>query len=194
VTSEAAQSGAFGVRLVRTGGKRNDIILAPLHRLLVLPGEPLTVLVRARGTAADAASLQLSWYNDTIGASQAHTTVPLAVGHDWASLRIDTVVPGNAVAVGLFIRLAPLDLARVQLDIDNVDLIVWHHPSPAPECGYVRFGEQAPVGDLKALAMDMPGTGDVREQPSWIQAESLPVPTQAPLPAGPANGGWGSVE
>jgi hypothetical protein len=67
--ADAAATGRFGVRLKRAGGDSQEITLTPLHRLLVRAGDPISILLRARGTRGADATLQMSWYNDTIGTS-----------------------------------------------------------------------------------------------------------------------------
>ena len=148
-----------------------------------------------RGTAVKGASLQMSWYNDTLGPSQAQTLLPLPVERDWRTLRIDLVVPEHGVAAGLFLRLAPSNLARASIDIDNVAVVVWHAAGTRAACGYVRFDAGAPTGSLAVSTTMLPGAPDAdRPSAGWITAEILPVATAAPLPPGPVDGGWGTVE
>ena len=194
VMPEAAATGSYGVRLSRTGGKKEDIILAPLHRLLVKPGERLTVMLEVRGNAPDAASVQLSWYNDTTGASQEQTTVALPVEAGWRTMRIDVTVPKNAIAAGLYIRLAPQDLARVEMDVDDVSLIGWHAASATSACDYVRFDTATKVPPVQLQVTTMPGATEPTPHPAWTSADVLPVAPAAPLPPGPPDSGWGATE
>ncbi|MDQ3148459.1 MAG: CapA family protein, partial [Chloroflexota bacterium] len=98
LVADAAATGRFGVRLKRAGGDSQEIILTPLHRLLVRAGDPISVLLAARGTRGADATLQMSWYNDTIGPSQQQTIVDLPVTDEWQTFRVDLQVPENGVA------------------------------------------------------------------------------------------------
>jgi hypothetical protein len=191
---QAAANGAYGVRLTRTGGKRDDIILTPRHRLLVKPGEQVTILLKLRGNAANAASAQLSWYNDTKGTSQEQTIVPLPVESDWRTLRIDVTVPQHAVAAGLYIRLAPQRLARVEMDIDDISWIGWHEAGSMAACDYARFNATTQLPALDLQLTTMPGPGNATPDPTWISADVLPVARPEPLSPGPPDSGWGSTE
>jgi poly-gamma-glutamate synthesis protein (capsule biosynthesis protein) len=79
--SDAARDSARGVLLHRADRHAADVLLNPLHRILVRPGDRLTLLVDHRSLfGTPDAAVQLSWYNDTIGASQQQTTVRLPGG------------------------------------------------------------------------------------------------------------------
>jgi poly-gamma-glutamate synthesis protein (capsule biosynthesis protein) len=194
LVSEAAASGSFGVRLSRTGGKKDDIVLAPLHRLLVKAGQPLTVMLKVRGSASGAASLQLSWYNDTIGSSQEQTTVVLPVESEWRLLRVDVTVPKNAIATGLYIRLAPQDLARVEMDVDDVSLISWDAATVTQACDFARFDSAAKMSSTPLTVTAMPGARNSAAHPEWISSAPLPLKPADALPPGPPDSGWGSTE
>jgi poly-gamma-glutamate synthesis protein (capsule biosynthesis protein) len=193
VTPDAAASGAFGVRLERTGSNRQDVVLSPLHRLLVQPGDPITVLLTVRATGVANASLQLSWYNDTKGPSQAQSVVSLPATSSWQTMRLDMTVPDHSVAVAPTIRLAPPLGNRGSIDVDDVRTIVWHRPTAAPACQYVRFTDSSAIDALVATVASLPG-GTPAPAPGWIAGLTLladPVPA---LPAGPVDSGWGPSE
>jgi len=172
--SAAAYRGARGVRLRRSGAARDDMLLTPVHRILVRSGEDLTLLLRHRvvGGRADA-TLQLSWYNDTKGPSQQRSLVRLPRAKAWQAIRIDVRAPRNAVAVQPFVRLAPPNLSLAIVDIDDVRLIGWSEPG----CGYVRGRSVISQRALPPLSAT----------PLIEPVNVAPTPFEVPgdLPAGP---------
>jgi hypothetical protein len=192
LTGDAAAHGRLGVRLARAGGDSEDIVLTPLHRLLIQPGDEITVLLSARGTDEAASTLQLSWYNDTIGQSQAQTQLPLPLSTDWQTLRLDTVAPDHAVAVAPYLRLSPPAGNRAWVDLDDVRVIVWHEPTGHPACEWVRYpGGPAPT--LRAFATALPGYR-FSPTPAWVVAAELSAAPASALPPGPVDSGWGTRE
>jgi poly-gamma-glutamate synthesis protein (capsule biosynthesis protein) len=189
---EAAADGALGVRLRRAGGDQSEIVLGPLHRLLVHPGDPVTVLLAARRNGAADASLQLSWYNDTIGPSQEQTVVALPLTGDWQTLRLDVTVPDNGIAVGPYVRLAPQTGSESSIDVDDLRVIVWKPATDLPSCSYVRVADGASAERIRATVPHLPGA-DPEAAPEWVDAVRLEADDAAGLPAGP-DSGWGSTE
>jgi hypothetical protein len=188
-----AEHGDYGVRLVRTGGDSQDILLAPLHRLLVREGEQMSLFVAARGSSEAAGSAQLSWYNDTVGPSEEQSVVALALTGEWQTFRIDFTVPENGVAAGLYIRLAPPPANESSMDIDNVRTVVWREASRRPACEYLRLKDAAQADKLRATATRFLGD-DAAPHPDWAGGIPLTVDPVVPLPPGPADGGWGDTE
>jgi poly-gamma-glutamate synthesis protein (capsule biosynthesis protein) len=136
----AAYRGARGVRLRRSGANEDDVLLTPLHRILVEPGQRLSFVLHHRAVQGPAdGALQLSWYNDTKGGSQERSVLPLPRERDWTATRVDVRVPAGAVAVQPFIRLAPPDFSLAVMDVDDVRLIDRQEPG----CG-VPGGEALP--------------------------------------------------
>jgi poly-gamma-glutamate synthesis protein (capsule biosynthesis protein) len=173
--SDAGHDSPNGVLLHRSDAHSEDVVLNPLHRILVRRGDRLTLLVDHRRLfGAPHATVQLSWYNDTRGASQEQTIVPLPTGSGWTTSRMDVTVPRHAVAVLPFIRLQPPDDGVSQLAVDNVRLIDWDQPG----CDYLRAGGRIRQATLKpedgAEASGVP-----------VTATALPVPAPAALPRGP---------
>jgi hypothetical protein len=134
----AAHEGRTGILLHRASSEVSDVILMPLHRSLVGEGDRLTLLVDLRSLHGDpAAALQLSWYNDTRGPSQARTRVAVPVTAGWESWRVDVVVPRNAVAARPLVRLRPPGHGVSQLAVDNVRLVDWDRAG----CDYAQDGQ-----------------------------------------------------
>jgi poly-gamma-glutamate synthesis protein (capsule biosynthesis protein) len=182
VISGSDGGGSAFVRLRRSGANDQDVVLSPLHRILVDAGRPLSFLANLRGSAT-VATLQLSWYNDLKGASVAQTVVDLPVTTGWSTVRLDTDVPANAVAVGLFIRLSPPGAQRVEVDLDDVRMIEWRAPSAAPACEDVLLGPDGGGPALHLVTSALPGLVD-RPSPVTIAATLLKADTPPPLPVG----------
>ncbi len=130
VGSSYAYEGNQGARIQRKNGDRADAVLTPLHRIPVEPGQELSVTGMVRADANADLSLQLGWYPDMKGPSVTQTTVPINVlsGNEWVPFRADVTVPENAVAIGLFLRLAPPsseEAVGTKADFDNVRIIEW---------------------------------------------------------------------
>lgn len=191
---DAASAGSTGVRMARTAGDADDIVLSPDHRVLVTPGQPLTAMLDVRGTHGPEAVLQLSWYNDTRGASQAQTIIDLDPGESWHTVRADVVVPANAVAVGYLVRLAPPASARATLDVDNALLIGWGHRGPGPGCDYGRLS----VGSADAShveLVDLTSPYDAEDpRPRWIVARTIDAAVPDGIPPGPSDSPWQGME
>ncbi len=122
-----AFEGQAGVRLERGAGSRSETILTPLHRILVQPGTQLSVVGMVRASEGTASSVRLGWYPATQGPSNSETVQPVAIEapNTWQPFRLDVTVPPDAVAVGLFLRLSPVEHGNVTADFDNIRLIEW---------------------------------------------------------------------
>jgi poly-gamma-glutamate capsule biosynthesis protein CapA/YwtB (metallophosphatase superfamily) len=190
---EAAARGELGVRLTRAGADSQDIVLTPLHRLLVRPGDPVTILVTIRATREAQASLQLSWYNDTIGPSQAQSVLALPATTDFQTMRVETRVPDNAIALEPYVRLAPPIGNRGWIDVDDMGVITWQIPSGRPACDYVRLASEASSGLLRASVTSLPGDPRI-VAPQWVAGVTLSTEPEPALPPGPNDGGWGTTE
>lgn len=151
IGSEYAYEGNAGVRLRRLFSDSQDLVLAPKHRILIRPGQKLSVIgkIRTNGNV----TLQLSWYQDTKGPSATQTVQTDLVARDnaWQSFRVDAVAPDfpdvddseNQLplkpAVGLFLRLSPPGRDRATADFDNIRLIAWEEPETAPSLQHDYF-------------------------------------------------------
>ncbi len=126
----AARTGVYGVRLRRSSLHRQPVLLRPLHRIAVQPGERLTVLAWLRGPQGSRPRLQISWYGAWRGASVARVTraITLSSSKRWQPVRLDLQVPNHAVAVSPAIALDPPGFGQQWLDLDDVDLIRWQQP------------------------------------------------------------------
>jgi len=178
-TRDAAWSGDHGVRLRRTAGNRQGILLSPRHRIPIESGDAVTVLLNHRQARGEAvASLQLSWYNDLDGGSQEQTFLPLNPSGEWRPTRLDVTVPDNAVAVGIFIELAPPALGIATLDVDEVSLIGWND---AGACEWLRADDPTTV-DLTLHGFEQ-DVERVEIEPVAIPAEPVtPIPALPPRP------------
>jgi hypothetical protein len=126
----AARSGTYGVRLRRSAMHRQPVLLRPLHRVAVQPGERLTFLAWLRGPAGITPRVQISWYGALRGASVARVTrsIPLPPHRRWQPVRLDLQVPEHVVAVSPAIALDPPGLGQQWLDLDDLDLVRWQQP------------------------------------------------------------------
>ena len=134
VGPESAYDGDFGARLQRDYENSEDVILTPLHRILIEPKEEVSVVGMVRAPTEADVRLQLSWYPDTEGPSSSQTIVPITVRSDntWQSFRVDVTTPANVVAIGLYLRLQPpSDQKTIAADFDNISLIEWAQPNSA---------------------------------------------------------------
>lgn len=178
VDPDAARHGQRGVLLHRGSANTSAVVLTIDHRVLVDPGDQLTLLVstRARYGSPDA-ELRLSWYNDTRGASQAHTVVPLPAEGGWRTTQVDVTVPINAVAVQPFIGLSAPEKGVTQLAVDDVALVDWSQPG----CDYLRGAAVVTHTAIPPLSPDPTLTP--------IDADLVSATTPHRIPPGPPKVG-----
>jgi poly-gamma-glutamate synthesis protein (capsule biosynthesis protein) len=126
----AARRGRFGVRLRRSAVNQQSVLLRPLHRLPVQPGQRLTYLAWVRGNAGAQARLHISWYQGLRGSSVARLTHPIQLQHHWRwqPVRLDLQVPDHVSAMGPAIALDPPVWGLQSIDIDDVELVLWQQP------------------------------------------------------------------
>jgi poly-gamma-glutamate capsule biosynthesis protein CapA/YwtB (metallophosphatase superfamily) len=171
---DAAHDSPSGVLLHRADANIDDVVLNPQHRIPVRPGDRLTLLVDHRALfGAPHASVQLSWYNDSIGQSQQQTTARLPDSSGWTTSRIDVTAPEHTVAVLPIIRLRPPNEGVSQLAVDNVRLIDWDQRG----CDYLRAGGTIRQSTLPPRTREVPGVA--------VTAGLLPVTAPPALPAAP---------
>ena len=155
---EAAAEGALGVRLSQSSGRTKDLLLEPSHRVLVDPGDELTLLLQWRRVLGSPdAALELAWFNDTIGPSSATTTVPFSAdGSAWESVRVDVTAPAEARAVGVRVRVRPPGLGKAVLDVDDVRLVSWSEPGcdALRSTGRIRTSMGPAGGDNEVTVID----------------------------------------
>ena len=177
---DAAATGRQGVLLTRADPNTSDLLLTPLHRVLIRPGDPLTLLVDHRDLfGAPESEVRLSWYNDTQGGSQRQTRVALPRSDSWTTSRIDVTAPKTGVAVQPFVRLTPPTDGVSQLAVDNVRLINWAEPG----CDYVR-------NPSTVTSPNLPPTGSSGKTVP-VNARALATQNVAPLPLVPRGGSDG---
>jgi len=159
LSTDAARQGRFGVRLRRQASQRQPVLLQPLYRLPVRPGQRLSVLAWIRGSPGAQPRLQLSWYGGRRGRSQARLQQPLLLRRPqhWQPLRLDVTVPPHTAALGLAIALDPPRWGQTHLDLDDLALVHWQ----APHLG-LREGPgwlRAPAGGSVCFSKaELPGT------------------------------------
>ena len=181
--TSSASDGSFGVRLQRTGANVSSVVLTPQHRVLVTGGQRLTFLASLRGTPEARLSLDLGWYNDLKGASVARSSVVLPVGADWKSVRVDVVVPQNAISVGVYLAVAPPSgPTHSWVDVDAVRLIAWESPGDGPACEFLLLGDASQVPVLQRVSL--PGTVADRGATVIVTEEPIRAAALLRLPAG----------
>ena len=164
-----------GVRLHRADRHEDDVLLNPIHRVLVGSGDRLTLLVDLRAAfGRPTVTLQLSWYNDTRGGSQAQTIADVPVTSQWRTYRVDIAAPRRTVAVTPYVRLSPPEDDVVQAQVDNVRLINFDEAG----CDYL----DAVTGAVTATRLP-PHAPDV--DPVSVTATELPAQRPRSLPAPP---------
>lgn len=176
VDTDAAHTGRYGALLHRGSANTGDVLLNPEHRVLVQPGDRLTLLVDARARyGAPRPEVRLSWYNDTRGSSQSQTAVTPVVTGNWRTFRVDVKVPPNAVAVQPYVVLPPPSQGVAQLAVDNVALVDWDEPG----CDYV----DGPARVTRTAAPPLSATPEL--EPVDVTPQTVSAP--APLPPGPTT-------
>lgn len=122
---EFAYSGQAGIRLSRSAANKVDAVTTNLHRIPVKPGSRIMICAMFRSSAGAASSIQVSWYEDTLGSSSSQLTKPLIINHigEWQYVQLDTEVPKNVVALQVFLRLSPPKTGTSTTDFDNLRVI-----------------------------------------------------------------------
>ena len=135
-----AYAGEGGLRLYRNQTNADDVTFTHLYRIILdAPGTgmELSLVGKVRARHGANVTLQLSWYPETRGHSSRKTLVPLELSpnEEWQNFRVDAVVPDDAVAVAVYLRLSPPVQGESPTDFDNLRLIAWDPAavSEAPE-------------------------------------------------------------
>jgi poly-gamma-glutamate synthesis protein (capsule biosynthesis protein) len=166
--SAYAYAGNAGVQLRRGVHSSSDVVLTPLHRILVEPGSELSVIGMARSLANATLKLQLSWYPHSEGPSTTKTIEPVIFDTDdmWQSFRFDVSVPVNSSAVGLFFRLQPPLSGFTGVDLDNIRVIEWAAPGSrfSPQYDHIRVTGRGEITVSKDL---LPGR-ELDAIPEWL--------------------------
>lgn len=182
----AAWRGDVGIRLERAGSNSSDVILAPIHRILVTAGTQVSFVAKVRQTGGSAGTVQLNWFNDLRGDSSEQTVLDIPPGEGWQTVRIDVTVPANAIAVLPIVRLGTPNAGRVTLDIDDERLIAWGPAAKATlATDYLRI--HGPV-TFDTVAAALPGWGAPPIPPVMVADGEPPhVAQPGPLPPGPSS-------
>lgn len=177
IRQDAALDGSFGARLRRASSNCSDVFLSPIHRILVDPGTRLSVVGALRSRGGGDVTVQLSWYPDTKGASREQTLVNIPDRQSWKDFIVDTVVPDYAVAVGLYVRLAPPVSGTAAADVDNLAVVAWSDDAPSALHNYLRVTEAPAM--LPLTQGRLPGSASPQAPaPMLVDA----APSQAPPP------------
>jgi len=153
-----AYEGKVGARLQRRGFNESDVVLSPLHRILVETGSELSIVGMMRSRTDVQSSLQISWYSNTNGKSQGKQVKPLVVKQDntWTPFRFDLTVPRNTVALGLFLRLQSPKQGSATVDFDNIRIIKWERKG-VPFSPLYRYVQATGTGKLILRKDFLPG-------------------------------------
>ena len=156
--ADYAYEGKVGARLQRKGFNESEVVLSPLHRILVDSGSELSIVGMVRARKSVQSSLQVSWYSYTKGKSQAQQIQPLVVKQDqtWTPFRLDVRVPSNTVALGLFLKLQPPQQGDDTVDFDNIRIIKWE-PKGMPFSLLYNYVQATETGELILREDFLPG-------------------------------------
>lgn len=127
IGSQFAYEGQSGVRLSRDAAHQIDAVTTNLHRIPIDPTSQITVCGMFRASSGAAPSVQISWYPDLAGpsTSQSVTALKIRTMGTWQYFQIDLQTPANAVALQVFLRLAPPATGSATADFDNLRVIHW---------------------------------------------------------------------
>lgn len=130
LSRDAARTGAYGVRLRRSAFHRQPVLLKPIARIAVQPGDRLSFLAWLRGRSGSTPRLQISWYGALRGASVARLTrsIVLPSSQRWQPVRLDLKVPDHVRAMSPAIALDPPRHGQQWLDVDDLELVHWQQP------------------------------------------------------------------
>lgn len=162
--ADYAYEGKVGARLQRKGFNESEVVLSPLHRILVDSGSELSIVGMVRSRKEVHFSLQVSWYSYTKGKSQAQQIQPLVVKQDqtWTPFRLDVKVPPNTVALGLFLRLQPPKQGEDTVDFDNIRIIKWE-PKGTPFSPLYNYVQATGTGELILRKDFLPGAEPIAQ-------------------------------
>jgi poly-gamma-glutamate synthesis protein (capsule biosynthesis protein) len=138
---EYAYQGLGGIRLERGSTNLDDAITTHQRRIPVTAGSTLSVTGMARLAPGAVVTVQVSWYDATVGSSAQRTTQLLELEDDgtWRPFRLDVQAPDGMIAAGLFIRLSPPAAGTATVDLDNLKLIEWAAPEAQFSPIYTHF-------------------------------------------------------
>ena len=158
VGQDYAYEGEIGIRLKRGASSVNDAVTTSLHRVLVDGHTNLSITGMIRIDQGGVALAQLSWYDATFGPSFLKMVKPIEIqSYDtWQPFRFDVQVPGNAVALGLYLRLAPPDKGTITADFDNLRIIEWASPKARYSPLY-NFALLTGPGEITFMQKVLPG-------------------------------------
>jgi len=161
VGGKYAYEGQVGISLSRGSGNQTDAVTTNLHRILVKPGDKITISGMVRESQGAITKLQVSWYPDTLGPSSNQMLKPLTVESAgiWQPFQFDVQVPNGIVALGLFLKLSPPHTGISNADFDNIRVIQWA-PAKTPFNLLYNFAYLIGTGDLTYSQAVLPGGED----------------------------------
>ena len=179
IAADAAHTGRYGVRLRRRVYDQRAVLLTPLHRLPVAPGQHLSLLAWLRGSPGAQSRLQISWYGARRGSSQARLNrlLPIDPRGVWRPFRIDLQVPAHTVALGLGLALDPPQQGSAHVDFDDLALVDWSANGIEASGSVPGWMRSAGDGRVCFAHPILPG-GDA--QPSLTRAKPWPYPVNQP--------------
>ena len=118
--------------------------------------------------------LQVSWYSQTKGKSQAKQIKPLVVKQEytWTPFRLDVTVPPNTVALGLFLRLQAPQQGSETVDFDNIRVIKWE-PKGVPFSPLYSYVQATGTGELILRKDFLPGAEPLAKLDSQSKLTTL---------------------
>jgi len=158
VGEEYAYEGKAGIRLTRSASNVEDAVTSHDHRILVNPRANVSITGWLRASPGAFISVQMSWYSDQKGPSFLRTTEPIPVQAEdqWQSFRFDVKAPPEAVALGIFLRLAPPTQGIATADFDNLRIIEWA-PAGTSFSPFYDFARLTGTGELTFVQKILPG-------------------------------------
>ena len=158
VGEEYAYEGKAGIRLTRSASNVEDAVTSHNHRILVNHRANVSITGWLRASPGAFISVQMSWYSDQKGPSFLRTTepIPIQAEDQWQSFRFDVKAPPEAIALGVFLRLAPPTQGIATADFDNLRIIEWA-PAGTNFSPFYDFARLTGTGELTFVQKILPG-------------------------------------
>ena len=158
VGAKYAYEGGTGIHLMRSASNSKDAVTSHRHRVLINQRAPISVTGMMRASPGAVVLMQMSWYSDNRGPSFLRTTEPIRLqAHDqWQSFRFDAKAPLEAVALSVFLRLAPPPQGIATADFDNLRIIEWA-PAGTNFSPFYDFARLTGTGELTFVQQILPG-------------------------------------
>lgn len=168
------QHGGSELLIEVEAGHPGDPTLGLRHRVVLGSRRELSLAGRIAGEVPEGSTVQLSWYRDTKGRSDARTVVPLSD----ARVRLDAVAPDWAVAAGIFVKVPPPARGVARVRLDDLRLIEWSPGTPEASDDFVLLAPGTPLSLVREV---LPGG---RDHPPVIDAGGAEEFRAVPGPSG----------